>query len=195
MRRQDDWCLRWMNTHLGRYNLNMCSQLLQLCKVCEMLSCLLELRNICIYLPNTSIYPYKQAVTYINQQQLVHKCNPENSLRGAHYSRDITLQDLASEYFSNALCLTDIWTSLSSHSRVGVCSRYCLGGSGICSDPCLLWGFSHHLRLWHTPQGPPRRGVEVGWLQRGCGLREHGVQRVCRCEGESPWCPLSHEPP
>lgn len=84
---------------------------------------------------------------------------------------------------------------LSSHSRVSFCSRYCLGGSGVCGDPCLRRGFSQHLWMWYTSQRPPWWGLEVGWLQWGFGVWKHGVPGVCWCKRESAWRTLSNEPP
>ena len=97
--------------------------------------------------------------------------------------------------FPNGEFLTNLCTSASSHSRVSIRSCHSFSRSGVCCDPCLRRWFSHHLRVWHAPQGPPWWGMEVGRLQRGCGVWKHGFPRVCWCERESPGCTFSHEPP
>lgn len=82
-----------------------------------------------------------------------------------------------------------------SHSYQGIslCPCHCLCWSGFCSDQILRRGLSHHLRLWHSPQRLPRGRLEMGRLQRGRGVWEHGVSGVCWCPGEQTRCSVSHE--
>lgn len=184
---------------------NSSNRLWSRCNLFDVGIFLVGLRNIClrnqIWL-NTSMYPSKQ-IPNNYWSNFSRNLNPEKiiSIRNLEKlwhsnSAEIFLRRMSPQrIFPKVLCLTDILTSLFSHSRVSICSCYRLGGSGICSDPCLCWGFSHHLRMWHSPQGPTWWGMEVGRLQWGCGVWKHGVPGVCWCEGKSTGCTLSHEPP
>lgn len=80
-----------------------------------------------------------------------------------------------------------------SHQRISICPCNCLSGGSICCDTSLLRGLCHHLRLWHTEERTTRRGLEVGWLQWGCGVRQHGITRVCWCSWESARRSLCYE--
>ena len=82
----------------------------------------------------------------------------------------------------------------SSHQRVCVCARHSLCRRGLRRDALLCRGLGHHLRLRHAAQGPAWRRLEVGRLQWGCGVWQHGVPRVRRRPGEPAWCSLGHEP-
>lgn len=86
-------------------------------------------------------------------------------------------------------------TSHSSNPRVGVCARDRLGGSGLRRHPCLRRGFRHHLRMRQPPQGSTGWGMEMGRLQRGCGVWDHGVPGIRWREGESTRRALGYEPP
>ncbi len=80
-----------------------------------------------------------------------------------------------------------------SHSRISICPCNCLSGGSVRCDAGLLWGLRHHLRLRHAEERTTRRGLEVGRLQWGCRLWQHGIPRVRWCSWESARRSLSYE--
>lgn len=77
---------------------------------------------------------------------------------------------------------------------VSVCPRHSIGRRGVRSDALLRRGYIHHVWLRRPPQRSPGGGLEVGWLQRGRGVRRAGVQGVRRRQREPPRRSLGDEP-
>lgn len=133
----------------------------------------------------------QQAVTYILEPQPTNAFN--TSFQTPVASAAVFLCVTSGNSFSQIAGFS-FSPSHSSHPRVGVRARHRLGGSGVRRHSCLRGGVRHHLWMRQPPQGSTRRGVEVGRLQRGRGVRNHGLPGVRRCEGEPTRLALGYEP-
>lgn len=107
----------------------------------------------------------------------------------------VSLYNVTSENSFSQIAGLNFPPSHSSNPRVGVCACNRLGGSGVRCHPCLRGGFRHHLWMRQPPQGSAGRGMEVGRLQRGCGVWNHGLPGVRWREGEPTRLALGYEPP
>lgn len=80
-----------------------------------------------------------------------------------------------------------------SHPRIGLRARHRLGWRRLRRHALLRRGHLHHLWLRLPSQGAPRRGLEVGRLQRGRRLRGARVPGVRGRSREQTGRALGHE--